>query len=166
MDIQSAESFVQYYERLRERTIRVVECIPQDKLEWTYAKGKFTLGDLLRHMAAIERYMYAENAQFKPSRYRGHGKELAEGYEAVLHFFNQAHKESVDIFSRLSSEDLQRACVTPAGAKVPLWKWLRTLAEHEIHHRGQIYIYLGMLGVPAPALYGLTSEEVAARGQA
>jgi hypothetical protein len=30
--------------------------------------------------------------------------------------------------------------------------------EHEIHHRGQIYIYLALLEVPTPPLYGLTSD--------
>jgi len=37
------------------------------------------------------------------------------------------------------------------------------MVEHEIHHRGQIYLYLAIQGVPTPPLYGLTSEEVAAR---
>jgi uncharacterized damage-inducible protein DinB len=36
------------------------------------------------------------------------------------------------------------------------------VTEHECHHRGQIYLYLGMLGVPTPPLYGLTSEQVRA----
>jgi uncharacterized damage-inducible protein DinB len=40
------------------------------------------------------------------------------------------------------------------------------MTEHEIHHRGQIYLYLGILGVPAPPLYGLTSEQVRARSSA
>jgi uncharacterized damage-inducible protein DinB len=35
--------------------------------------------------------------------------------------------------------------------------------EHEIHHRGQVYIYLSLLGVATPPLYGLTSEEVRSR---
>ena len=38
------------------------------------------------------------------------------------------------------------------------------MTEHEINHRGQIYLYLSMLGVPTPPLYGLTSEQVRARG--
>ena len=37
------------------------------------------------------------------------------------------------------------------------------MAEHEIHHRGQLYMALGMFGVETPPLYGLTSEEVRAR---
>jgi uncharacterized damage-inducible protein DinB len=40
------------------------------------------------------------------------------------------------------------------------------MVEHEVHHRGQLYLYLGMLGVPTPPLYGLTSEEVKARSGA
>jgi uncharacterized damage-inducible protein DinB len=42
----------------------------------------------------------------------------------------------------------------------------RLMTEHEIHHRGQIYLYLAMLDVPTPPLYGLTSEQVRARGAA
>jgi uncharacterized damage-inducible protein DinB len=34
------------------------------------------------------------------------------------------------------------------------------MVEHEIHHRGQIYMYLGMLGIPTPPIFGMTSEEV------
>jgi uncharacterized damage-inducible protein DinB len=73
------------------------------------------------------------------------------------------HAESVEIFSKLSSDDLQRKCVTPGNAPITIWKWLRLMTEHEIHHRGQIYLYLAMLGVPTPPLYGLTSEQVRAQ---
>jgi len=123
-------------------------------------EGKFTPGDLVRHLATIERYMYAENARFRPSRYPGCGRDLADGYDNVVHFMNRLHRESMDIFSELSDEDLQKKCQTPAGIPITLWKWLRAMVEHEVHHRGQIYMYLAMLDVPAPPLYGLTSEEV------
>jgi uncharacterized damage-inducible protein DinB len=165
VEIESVESFLEYFEKIRERTLRVILCIPPDNLEWTYQAGKFTLGDLVRHLAAVERYMYAENAQFKPSRYPGHDRELADGYENVLAFLNRAHQESVEIFQRLSRADLQRKCLTPGGTPITLWKWLRAMVEHEIHHRGQIYLYLAMLGVSTPPLYGLTSEQVRARSQ-
>ena len=76
MEIETIEPFLDYYERIRERTLRVIKCIPPERIEWTYREGKFTFGDLVRHLAAIERYMYAENVQFKPSRYPGHGAQL------------------------------------------------------------------------------------------
>lgn len=163
MEIKTIEPFLDYYEKIRARTLRVSGFIPPDKIDWTYREGKFTFGDLLRHLAAIERYMFAENAQLKPSRYPGHGKELADGYAEALAFMNRLHAESMEIFRGLSDEDLQRKCLTPNGTPITVWKWLRAMTEHEIHHRGQIYLYLSLLGIETPPLYGLTSEEVLER---
>jgi uncharacterized damage-inducible protein DinB len=163
MQIENLDVFLDYLDKVHQRTMRVVRCIPPDKLDWTFQAGKFTLGDLLRHMAAIERYMFAETIAGKPSRYDGCGKELADGYESVIMLMERMHRESVEIFSRLSPDDLNRKCATPDGAQITVWKWLRSMVEHEIHHRGQIYLYLAMLGVPTPPLYGLTSEQVRER---
>jgi uncharacterized damage-inducible protein DinB len=164
VEIRTIQPFLQYFGNVRERTMRVARCIPADKIDWTYAPGKFTLGDILRHLAVAERYMWAENVQGRPGRYTTHGKELADGLENVLAFMELLHGESVEIFAKLSDEDLQRKCVTPAETPITTWKWLRLMTEHEIHHRGQIYLYLSMLDVATPPLYGLTSEEVRARG--
>ncbi len=163
MEIQNLDSFLEYLDKVHQRTMRVVRCIPADKLEWSFREGKFTLGDLLRHMAAIERYMFVETIAGKPSRYSGCGKELADGLENVVTFMEKMHGESVEVISGLSADDLQRKCVTPDGTSITVWKWLRAMVEHEIHHRGQIYTYLAMLNVPAPPLYGLTSEQVMER---
>ena len=164
MEIRTIQPFLQYFASVRERTMRVARCIPPDKLDWTYAPGKFTLGDLLRHLAVAERWIWAETLSGRPSRYTTHGKELANGFENVIAFLERLHAESMDIFSKFTDEELQQKCKTPDGAEIPKWKWLRLMAEHEIHHRGQIYAYLGLLGVPTPPLYGLTSEQVRARG--
>lgn len=163
MEINKAQPFLDYVEKIHERTMRVARIIPRDKLEWTYREGKFTLGDLCRHIACINRYMFAETVAGRPSRYQGCGRELADGYESVLAFMERLHSESVEIIARLTDQDLQRKCITPEGAPITTWKWLRAMVEHEIHHRGQIYIYLAMLGVSTPPLYGLTSEQVRER---
>lgn len=165
MEITTVESFLHYLERIRGRTRRVIDCIPPEKLEWTYQAGKFTLGDMIRHLAAIERYMFAEATMNNPSCYPGHGRELADGWDDVLRYFDTLHAESVEIFSRLTPEDLSSKCRTPLGTSISVWKWLRAMIEHEIHHRGQIYLYLAMLGISGPPLYGLTEEEVLRRSQ-
>lgn len=143
--------------------MRVVACVPPDRMEWTYKPGKFTFGDTMRHLVSIERWMYAENAQLRPSRYPGHGRELADGYDAVVDYMRRMHAESMEIFGALSDEDLERKCVTPGGAELRVGKWLRAMIEHEAHHRGQLYLYCSMLDVPTPPIFGLTSEEVARR---
>ncbi len=163
MEFNDITTFLEYYTKIKARTRRLFKYIPPDKIEWTYEKGKFTIGDIIRHLANIERFMYAETVQSKPSLYKGCGTDYANGYEDVIDFYNKMHEESLEIFSKLSKEDLDKKCKTPAGIEITTWKWLRAMVEHEIHHRGQIYIYLGLLQVPTPPLYGLTSEEVIAR---
>jgi uncharacterized damage-inducible protein DinB len=165
MEIENTGEFLDYWHKVRRRTDKVIACIPPEKFDWTCREGKFSFADIIRHLAAIERYMYAENAQLKASRYPGHGKELADGPENVLAFMDRMHQESMEIFGRLSEEDLNRKCVTPGGTPITVWKWLRAMVEHEIHHRAQIYVYLGMLGISTPPLYGLTSEEVRERSK-
>ena len=163
MQIQDPKFFLDYFDKIHHRTMRVARCIPPDKIDWTYREGQFTLGDLVRHIATINRYMYAETVSDRPSRYAGCGKELADGYDQVMAFAERLHRESVEIFSRLTPEDLNRKVQTPDSAPITCWKWLRAMIEHEAHHRGQIYLYLSMLNVPTPPLYGLTSEQVRER---
>lgn len=107
--------------------------------------------------------MFAENVAGRPSRYPGHGVELASGYEGVIDYLDRMHAESIPIFASLSEETLRQRCTTPSGVALPTWKWLRAMVEHEVHHRGQIYLMLGMIDVPTPPLYGMTSEEVRSR---
>ena len=165
MEVIRVASFLDYLDRVHERTRRVVMQIPGAELEWSAAPNKFSFGDLVRHLATIERYMYAETVHGRPSAYPGHGRELADGYDDVVAFLDRMHAESMAIFNALSEADLESKCITPAGTPITVWKWLRAMIEHEVHHRAQIYMMLGLIGVATPPLFGLTSEEVRARSE-
>lgn len=163
MEITNIDTFLEYYERVRERTKKLIAAVPPEQLEWAYLPGKFTIGDVIRHIANIERYMYAETVQGRPSAYQGCDISYAEGYANTLAYFDTMHAESVAIFRSIGNEGLQRKCMTPAGIEIRTAKWLRAMTEHEIHHRGELYIYLNLLGVKTPPIFTLTAEEVAAR---
>lgn len=162
MDIRSIDSFLDYFETIRGRTLRVVGAVPPEKLEWRHSAGVFSPGDLARHIAATERYTFAENVFGRPSRYPGCGTDLADGMDAILAFMQSAHRETVEMLRSLAPEDLERKGVGPQGHPITAWKLLRAMVEHEIHHRGEIYVYLALLGVPRPPLYGLTEPELKA----
>jgi uncharacterized damage-inducible protein DinB len=160
MEITMIKPFLEYLEKVRQRTVNLIRLAPPEKLDWSYMPGKFTVGDQIRHIATIERYLYAETVAGRKSAYLGCGKDLADGYANVLAFFNELHHQSLEIFSRLSDEDLQGKCTTAGNVEMRVWKWLRLMIEHEIHHRGELYIYLNLLGVRTPPIFGLTAEEV------
>lgn len=162
----TAASLLNYLDRVHERTRRIVILIPPADLEWAPAPGRFTFGDLVRHLAATERWMWAENVAGRPSRYSGHGAELAAGYDDVIAFYDRMHEESRAIFASLDDASLARRVMTPGGAELTASKWLRAMTEHEAHHRGQLYLMLALRNVATPPIFGLTSEEVRARSEA
>jgi uncharacterized damage-inducible protein DinB len=159
----SPGEFLPYLASVHGRTERVIGAIPQADFDWSPAAGRFSFADQIRHLANIERWMYGETIQGKPSRYRGHGAEFANGPDAVVEYYRRLHEESVAIFEAIPAAAYTSKVLTPAGSPITMWKWLRAMIEHEAHHRGQIYFMLGMRGVSTPPLYGLTSEEVVAR---
>lgn len=156
------DEFLKYFDRIRSRTRRVAALVPEDALEWAPKPGAMTPGDLIRHLAATERYMWAETVRGSASRYTTHGQELAQGCDAVLALFDCLHAESMAIFRALTPAQFEGPCVTPGGAPMPVWKWLRAMIEHEVHHRGQLYLLLSLRGIPTPPLFGMTSETLRA----
>lgn len=163
VEISTVRSFIDYFESVRSRTRRLIAVIPVADLEFRPKPGMFSAGDIVRHVAGTERYMFVENALGRPSRYPGHDVSLASGFEAAVAYFDGLHAESIALLRSLSDSDLRGRCVTPGGAEITTWKWLRAMVEHEIHHRGQLYSVLAVLGVATPPLYGLTEAQVKER---
>jgi uncharacterized damage-inducible protein DinB len=163
MELPDLAEFLNYFDKVHQRTMSVIRAIPPGQLDWTFREGKFTLGDLARHIATANRNIFVEVASGKPSAYNGCGKELAATHEEIVQFVERLHRENVEILSGLTADDLHRKCTLPTGASITSWKWLRLMIEHEAHHRGQIYLYLALLEVPTPPIYGLTSEQVRER---
>ena len=94
--------FLRNLARVRERTRRVAACIPAEQVEWTYQAGAFTLGDLVRHIAVTERFIWAETVHNRPVAYTSHGRELADGRDDVLAFLDRLHEESLAQFRALT----------------------------------------------------------------
>ena len=130
MEIRSVEGFLEYFSGIRKRTERIVGCIPPERIEWTYREGKFTLGDLVRHLGATERWMFAENVSGRPSRYAGCSTELASGYDGVVAYLGRMHEESMALFGALDDADLERKCKAPARVRVA---GRRVVPDHVTH---------------------------------
>ena len=160
MEILKIESFIDYYEKTRQTTLKVVEVIPHDKLDWSYMTGKFTLGDVVRHIAAIERNVFAEVALGNKPNYIGCRKDLADGYENIVRYFNEMHEQSIAIFKSIKNESLKSKIKSLNGTEIELGHFLRAILLHEIHHRAALVIYLNLLGVVTPPMIGLMEEQV------
>jgi uncharacterized damage-inducible protein DinB len=163
MEVTRIAPFLEYLDRVHQRTRRIVQRVRDEDLEWQAGPDRFTPGDLIRHLAGIERFMWAETVHGRLSTYPGHSRELADGLASTIAYYDRLHEESRALFAQLSDARLSEKCETPAGSPITVGKWLRAMSEHEAHHRGQLYFILGLRGVTTPPIYGLTSEDVRAK---
>lgn len=65
---------------------------------------------------------------------------------AIQALLASIHTQTLAYLKTLADADLSRVIVTPWGPSYPLIEMLGHLLEHEIHHRAELSLILGMLG--------------------
>ena len=146
-------------------TRRLLDRVPGDKLAWRPHPKSMSLGQLALHVASIPGDLSrlaqldqfdAANANFEPA--------MPESKEAVVNAFRKSLSDASEYLAALSP-DAARAPwrLTNHGAEVfsmPRAVMLRSLLlNHWYHHRGQLSVYLRLLDVPVPVIYGRSADE-------
>jgi uncharacterized damage-inducible protein DinB len=126
---------------------------PNDKYDWKPSETSMTLGKLMNHLKNSELAVVeaAINGAFPSTR-----PEDINDTEALIASFDAQHNELSARIAALSPEQLDEI-VAPfgPGKEMPRRAILQVLHEHEIHHRGQLYVYLRcLLGNDIPPLFG------------
>ncbi len=169
MEIRSVSEFVKYWRGFRGRTRRTLAAFPSSAGPWRPVEGAFCVADLVRHLGRAERDFFVARVCGMPPRVaigpeaalgRGAGADLA----GALAELDSLHEEScgmlADVEKREGPDALARRVTTPVGAEITAWKLLRAMCEHEAHHRGQLSLYLRMVGVEPPPIFGHKAEAV------
>ena len=155
-------TFLTHLDSVHGRTRRLVDVIPPDQIDWRPAAGRWSFGDLIRHLAGIERYMYGETVHGRPSRYPGHDPALGRSYHEARAYYDRLHDESRALFAALPADRMTEKCLTPAVPPIGVWKWPRPHWKQGPPPRAPFSLMFGTRGFPPPPIYGLTSEEVQA----
>jgi uncharacterized damage-inducible protein DinB len=146
-------------------TRRVLERVPADKLAWKPHPKAMSLGQLALHVATIPGALskLAELDEFDVSQANFNPPE--PGDMSVIHStFEESVRSAENYLSSLSE---QRALATwrmtlrgKELMKVPRVGVLRSIMlNHWYHHRGQLSVYLRLLEVPVPVIYGRSADE-------
>lgn len=148
-----------------ETTTRLLDRVPPDKLEWRPHPKSMSLGQLALHVASIPGDLTrlaqldqfdAANANFEPA--------MPESKAMVISALNKGLSDASEYLAALSPD----AAVAPwrltlHGTEVfsmPRAVMLRSLLlNHWYHHRGQLSVYLRLLDVPVPVIYGRSTDE-------
>jgi uncharacterized damage-inducible protein DinB len=147
-------------------TSRVLERVPEDKLTWKPHAKSMTLGQLALHTATIPGGIAAvaanDSFQLDPARF-GNSPQPASRAEIMqaLESSVATAKSYLDGLSSEKADAIWRMSVGEREMMAIPRKWvLRSIMfNHWYHHRGQLSVYLRLLDVPVPIIYGVSADE-------
>jgi uncharacterized damage-inducible protein DinB len=146
-------------------TKKIIERIPTEKLDWQPHEKSMTIGKLATHIANlpvwIGRIISADGFDFAASG----STEKKETTQAILDLFTQRLDEAEQALAAATSDELFKDIWTVSRNNQALYQLPKIVAlrsftfNHIYHHRGQLSVYLRLLDIPVPGMYGPSADE-------
>ena len=146
-------------------TRKILERVPDGKNDWAPHEKSMKLGRLASHVAEIAGWLAVtvttDVLDFAAGDYK---PNIHETNAERMKFFEESSARSIEILGSTTDEDLEQSWTMRNGEvvyfTVPKKVALRTwVYSHLIHHRAQLGVYLRLLGIPVPAIYGPSADE-------
>ena len=144
-------------------TRRVLERIPQAHLSWKPHPKSMSLGELALHVAASPGVIAGWCAQDETT-FSGEKPPTPSSTADILAAHDAGVKTVKETLGKLGDEGLQATWTAKAGGNtlmsMPKTALVRSIVmNHWIHHRGQLSVYLRLLDVAVPSIYGPSADE-------
>ena len=159
-----ADMLIMELDREAQTTRRVLERVPTDKLTWKPHTKSMTLRQLAQHVATIPGGISAM------AKHDGYDVEkfseppALETTAAILAAFDASVAQAKTNLAATDDAAMMKNWSFNMGGKpimtVPRIGVFRSmLLNHLYHHRGQLTVYLRLLNVPVPSIYGPSADE-------
>jgi len=146
-------------------TRKVLERVPENKLSWQPHKKSMTLGQLALHTASIPGGIakIAQSDEFDASQ-ASFGSAQPKSLGEIFAAHDESIRAAEDYLEGLTEPKATATWKLKMGTKevlsVPRAALLRSIMlNHWYHHRGQLSVYLRLLDVPLPSIYGPSADE-------
>jgi uncharacterized damage-inducible protein DinB len=157
-----SETLLPEFDHEMATTRRVLERVPSDKAQWKPHEKSFPLGHLAQLVARMPGWITAalQNTTLDLSKFAGYSHEKTE---VLLEVFDKNVKEARAAIAAAKDADYGVLWSLKFGDRVimtlPRFAVTRQNISHLVHHRGQLTVYLRLLNVPVPSIYGPTADE-------
>jgi uncharacterized damage-inducible protein DinB len=163
--MSATAAILQEFEQECKTTRRVLERVPSDKLMWKPHAKSMSLGQLAMHVATAPGFITGWATQDSMEMPTGGGHPEPTSTADVLAAYDDSVAMAKTNLSQIGDAGLGQmwAMRTPDGKTVmamPKAALVRSIAlNHTYHHRGQLSVYLRLLDVPVPSIYGPSADE-------
>ena len=147
-------------------TRRALERVPDGQFDWRPHPSSMTLGRLAEHLTEMPMWASTTMTEsgIEATAQRSPDYKPPATCAAVLAQFDASYKTARGNLLNKTDAEFAAPWMLKAGGKevftAPRSTVMRNFVlNHMIHHRGQLIVYLRMLGVPVPSIYGPSGDE-------
>ena len=148
-------------------TRRMLERVPDDNPGWKPHEKSFPIAHLAQLIARMPGWVTNALTQTELDLSPPGGGNWAYTFEktsTLLAEFDRNVVAARDAIARTTDADLDVPWSLKRGGVTlmtqPRYSIVREMSiNHIVHHRGQLSVYLRLLGVPVPMIYGPTADE-------
>lgn len=142
-------------------TMRVLGAYPEERLDMRPAEKSRTARELIQTLAREE---FACRKAVRGEDLRAEAPEgLPDGQAELLDILGRTHEEVQGLIAGSDDAQLSRA-VNFYGHRLRVLDVLWLELHDQIHHRGQMSVYLRLAGARVPSIYGPTADEPGGEG--
>ena len=156
-------AFLTEFEMEAKTTRRVLERVPADKLSWRPHPKSMSLGELALHVAASPAVISGWCTEDE-TNFTGEKSPEPASTSDILAAHDKGVNSVKESLTKVGDEGMKSMWTAKAGGAtlmaMPKAALVRAIVlNHWIHHRGQLSVYLRLLDVPVPAIYGPSADE-------
>ncbi len=146
-------------------TVRTLERIPENDPQWKPHGKSMAIGRLALHVARLPQFLTRILTTKELNIATEKFPDIV--FESTAHLLSELNRTSIEAKAHLaaaSDEDLRKTWKLSFGDRIfvegPRMLLYRTMfLNHIVHHRAQLGVYLRLLGIPVPGLYGPSADE-------
>jgi uncharacterized damage-inducible protein DinB len=157
-----AQTLIPEFDEEMATTRRVLERVPSDKGAWKPHPKSFPLGHLAQLVSRMPGWL-TNAIQKSELNLGGFGGYTLEDTRTLLQEFDRVVAEARSAIASATDGDFALPWSLKHGDMVLLTSTrgtvVRQTINHLVHHRGQLTVYLRLLDVPIPSIYGPTADE-------
>jgi uncharacterized damage-inducible protein DinB len=157
-----SETFLPEFDQEMKTTRRVLERVPTDKGKWKPHEKSFSLGHLAQLVAWMPGWI-AQTLTNTELNLKGQAGYSYEKTEDLVAMFDKNVKDARAAFQKTKDAGYKVDWSLKFGDRTvftqPRGEVVRQHINHLIHHRGQLTVYLRLIDVPVPSIYGPTADE-------
>lgn len=147
----NARELFGHWDIVREDLLRGLERFAEEDLDFRPAPAyDRTVADIALHIARAEDGWFQYVVRREYDGWPAYSRDEYPTWESITKLLTEVHERTLAWLETVGEADLDNTITTPRGEKLSLRLIIWHVLEHEIHHRGELFLCLGLLGREAP----------------